>query len=178
VAHDSSFAVWITGLPASGKSTLARSLVSRLHELGIDVAVLESDTLRKMFSGGPEYDETERSYFYESLAFIAGTLVQHGVSVVIDATANRRTYRDRARQRIPQFIEVYVECPLEICIQRDPKGIYRAALDGKAQFVPGLQVEYEPPPAPDLRVDGTSEVPRDAANRVIQVLTTKGFLDK
>src|SRR5689334_6185408 len=119
------FAMWITGLPASGKSTITAALVAQLHGLGIDVAVLESDALRKAFSGSSRYDEQDREYFYGSLAFIGRTLTEHGITVIFDATANRRSYRERARVGIPRFVEVFVECPLDVCIQRDPKGIYR-----------------------------------------------------
>jgi adenylylsulfate kinase len=170
------FAVWITGLPASGKSTLAVELVRQIRALGIEVAILESDALRKIFSGNPSYDEQDREYFYGSLAFIGRVLTEHGVSVIFDATANRRSYRDRARQQIPRFIEVFVECPLAICIQRDPKGIYRKAREGEASHVPGVQAIYEPPENPVLTVHGDRDDREDAARRVIDVLVSKGFL--
>ena len=170
------FAVWITGLPASGKSTLAVELARQIRALGTKVTVLESDALRKIFSTSPRYDEQDREYFYGSVAFIGHVLTEHGVSVIFDATANRRAYRDRARQQIPRFIEVFVECPLEVCIQRDPKGIYRKAREGAARHVPGLQAEYEPPLNPDVVVRGDRDNPEDAARRVIEVLSGKGWV--
>ena len=118
--------------------------------------MLESDALRKMFSTQPRYDEQDREYFYGSLAFIGHVLTEHGISVIFDATANRRSYRDRARHQIPRFIEVFVDCPLEICIQRDPKGIYRKAREGQASEVPGVQAPYEPPESPDVVIRGGS----------------------
>jgi adenylylsulfate kinase len=96
--------------------------------------------------------------------------------VIFDATANRRSYRDRARQQIPRFVEVFVDCPLAICIQRDPKGIYRKARTGEATHVPGLQAVYEPPNCPDVVIHGDSDNPGDATGRVIEVLIRKGFL--
>lgn len=105
-SHQTAFAVWITGLPASGKSTLAAQLAGQLGAIGIQVTVLESDALRKMFSTEPRYDEQDRQYFYGSLAFIGRVLTDHGISVIFDATANRRAYCDRARQQIARFIEV------------------------------------------------------------------------
>lgn len=171
------FAVWITGLPASGKSTLAGSLARQIRELGIEVTVLESDALRKIFSSQPRYDEQDREYFYGSLAFIGHVLTDHGISVVFDATANRRSYRDGARQKIPRFIEVFVECPLEICIRRDPKGIYRKAREGEASHVPGIQAVYEPPENPAIIIRGDHDNPEEAARRVIDVLASKGFLE-
>jgi adenylylsulfate kinase len=168
------FAVWITGLPASGKSTLAAELAKQIREIGIKVTVLESDALRKIFSAQPRYDEQDRDYFYGSLAFIGRVLTENGIAVIFDATANRRAYRDRARQQIPRFIEVFVECPLQTCVQRDPKGIYRKARAGQADHVPGIQTPYEPPAQPDVVVRGDRDNPVEAARRVIDALMSKG----
>jgi adenylylsulfate kinase len=160
------FAIWITGLPASGKSTVRAEVVRQLEASGIHVAVLESDELRKTFSEQPQYNDLERDFFYRSMVFIGRTLLQHGVPVVFDATANRREFRDLARRSIPNFIEVYVDTPLEVCMTRDPKGIYRKAREGKAEFVPGLQAEYEPPLAPEIVVRGTDD-PAAAAKTIV-----------
>ena len=177
-ANNNTFAVWITGLPSSGKSTLASELARQVRAFGIELAVLESDPLRKLFSQQPAYNDQEREYFYRSLAFIGATLVQHRISVLFDATANRRAYRDRARELIPRFVEVFVDCPLEICMQRDSKGIYRLAREAKAEFVPGVQAVYEPPQNPEVVVHGDREEPAAAAHRVIQVLIARGFLTR
>jgi adenylylsulfate kinase len=177
VKHDDqAFAVWITGLPASGKSTVAAELVQQIRSLGVKVTILESDALRKVFSTSPSYDDRDREYFYASLAFIGRLLTEHGISVILDATANRRSYRDRARQHIPRFLEVFVDCPLAICIQRDPKGIYRKASTGEASHVPGLQAAYEPPNDPDVVIHGDSDNAADAGHRIIEVLIRRGFL--
>ena len=170
------FAVWVTGLPASGKSTLTSELATQLRDLGIHVTVLESDSLRRLFSKTPRYDEQDRDYFYGSLAFIGQVLVEHGVSVIFDATANRRRYRDRARQNIPRFVEVFVECPLEVCMRRDPKGIYRLARGGEATNVPGAQAAYEPPKNPEIIVNGDLDDPKTGALRVVDLLIAKAYL--
>jgi adenylylsulfate kinase len=170
VSKSQAFGVWLTGLPASGKSTVAAELAQQIQKLGINVTVLESDVLRKMFPTAPRYDEQDREYFYSSLAFIGRVLIDHGISVIFDATANRRSYRDRARQQIERFLEIYVECPLETCIRRDPKGIYRKAREGKATEVPGLQAVYEPPEHPDLVIHGDRDDPADAAQRIVALL--------
>jgi adenylylsulfate kinase len=171
------FGLWITGLPASGKSTVTAALTKLLHEAGIEFTVLESDRMRSVFSDNPQYDERERELFYESLAFIGRVLVEHGISVIFDATANRRSYRNRAREHISRFIEVFVDCPLEVCASRDPKGIYRMAREGKASNVPGLQASYEPPEHPDIVVHADREGPQEAARRIFEVLTERGFLN-
>ena len=165
------FAVWITGLPASGKSTMATSLAAALRARGIDVEVLESDALRQVFTPHPSYDEKERDEFYGQIAHLGALLSRHGIAVIFDATANLRVYRDRARREIPRFLEVYVDTPLEVCMSRDPKGIYR---EGRA--VPGLQAAYEPPLDPDLVIHGDREPPECAARRIIAMLLESGLI--
>lgn len=170
------FAVWITGLPASGKSTIAAKLIAQLSDRGVDVALLESDELRKVFTPHPRFDPEERDTFYRQMVYLGVLLTQHGVPVIFDATANRRVYRDWARQQISKFLEVYVQCPLATCIARDPKGIYRRAREGEAQTVPGLQAAYEAPEKPELVLRGDREAPGDAARRVITKLAELGYV--
>lgn len=170
------FAVWITGLPASGKSTLAAALSRELSNRGIDVAVLESDALRRILTPHPCYSEEERDVLYGTMAHVGRLLIEHGVPVIFDATANRRAHRDRARQHIPQFVEVYVDCPLDVCIGRDPKGIYQKARQGEATTVPGIQSTYEPPENPEVIVRGDQEAPEVAARRIVATLVEKGYL--
>ena len=170
------FAVWITGLPASGKSTVARALKQELASQGIDIAVLESDALRPVLTPGATYDETDRNVFYGALLYIGELLVKHGVPVIFDATANRRAYRAEARRTIAQFVEVYVDCPLDICMSRDPKGLYRKAELGGTTSVPGVQARYEPPEHPDLTVFGDRERPANAAAAIVKVLEQRGYI--
>ena len=170
------FAVWITGLPASGKSTVARALAAELDGKGIRAALLESDAVRREITPRPKYDDTEREAFYATLAYLARVLVLHGVHVIVDATANRRAYRDRAREAIPRFLEVHVRCPLAVCQARDPKGIYRRGVAGTALNVPGVSAPYEPPLAPEVVVDGERDDAAVAARRIVSALEKKGYL--
>ena len=171
------FALWITGLPASGKSALTAAVVEELTRHNVKVTVLESDVLRKVFSATSSYDERDREYFYGSLAFVGQILTQQGINVIFDATANRRSYRDRARKGIPRFLEIHVDTPLEVCMRRDPKGIYRSGKEGLAQNVPGLQAEYEPPLNPDLVIHGDRENPTESATRVVSLLTSRKLIE-
>lgn len=170
------FAIWVTGLPASGKSTVVKALTKALGVRRVDTAVLESDVLRSVFTPHPRYDEEERETFYHQLVYVGVLLTNHGVPVIFDATANRRIYRRHARNQISRFLEVYIECPLAVCISRDPKGIYQAAREGAATIVPGLQDNYEPPESPDVVVRGDSETPETAAQRVVSKLVENGFI--
>ncbi len=113
------FAVWLTGLPASGKSTIARELSTALVKAGSVPEVLESDALRRVLTPAATYATPERDLFYRALAFYGSRLVARGVPVIFDATANRREYRDLARKLIPKFFEVAVICPLEIWVARE-----------------------------------------------------------
>jgi adenylylsulfate kinase len=170
------FAVWLTGLPASGKSTIARALERELAAHGIDAAVLESDVLRAVLTPHATYSDDDRRDFYRAFSYIGTLLTRHGVPVIFDATANRRAYRRYARAAIADFIEVYVACPLDLCRARDPKGLYRRAAAGEIATIPGAQIEYEPPLDPDLIVSGDDESPEHAAQRIVAWLDVCGYV--
>ena len=163
------FAIWITGMPASGKSSVTRELVRLMSGHRLPLVVLESDIMRAILTPHATYNNTERDWFYEALASIGAVITQHGVNVIFDATANRRTYREHARALIPRFIEVYIECPLDVCIKRDPKGIYRKAAVGKASTVPGMQSAYEPPEKAELILDCRDSAEANAGT-ILEVL--------
>jgi adenylylsulfate kinase len=147
------FAIWITGIPASGKSSITRELVARMSSRGLSAAVLESDALRTVLTPEPTFGNHERDHFYLQMAQLGAMLTRQGIPVIFDATANRRAYRDHARTLIRRFVEVFVSCTLDICRERDPKGIYAAVARGVASNVPGVQAVYEPPLAPEVTVD-------------------------
>jgi len=169
------FAVWITGVPASGKSSITRELVGKLNEQGVLPAVLESDVLRSILTPEPTYSPDERDRFYRQMAQIGEMLCREGIPVIFDATANRREYRNHARSGITSFLEVLVECPLELCRRRDPKGIYAAADLGKASHVPGVQEPFEPPLEPDIVVDGRDD-PRISADAIVRRLRERRYI--
>jgi len=164
------FAIWLTGPPASGKSTIASLLRRRLEEMGFRVEVLESDELRKLLTPRPRYDEEERNFFYRAMAVIGKYLVDNGICVIFDATAHRRAYRDYARQLIRNFMEVYVSCPIEVCMRRDPKGLYRLAMEGKITTLPGLQVPYEEPLNPEVVVETDKRTPESCVEEILNAL--------
>jgi adenylylsulfate kinase len=177
-SENGAFAVWITGLPASGKSTVTAALKAQLSERGVQAAVLESDVLRQVLAGDRPYSDPYssegRDAFYRQMVALGLVLLEQGVPVIFDATANRRAYRDRARQGFTRFLEVYVDVPLEVCMARDPKGIYRSAATGEAGNVPGLQEPYEPPESPELVVHGDN--PEADARRILEQLAAKGYI--
>jgi adenylylsulfate kinase len=175
---ENGFAVWLTGLPASGKSTVAHELVRQLAARGVAARVLESDAVRREITPQATYGVSERDMFYAALSFAARMLTEHGVHVILDATANLRAYRDRSRAEIARFLEVHVRCPLPVCRARDPKGIYRRGAKGLAANVPGVSAPYEPPLRPEVVVDGDRDPPDASARRIVAALEEKGFLPK
>lgn len=171
-----SFVVWVTGLPSSGKSTLAAALVQALAARGPPPEVLESDTVRRVLTPRPAYDDAERDVFYGALAWLAARFVRHGVPVIVDATAHRRRWREAAREAVPRFLEVFVDTPVEVCRRRDPKGLWRAADAGDLTTLPGAGVPYEVPERPDMHVHADREAPEEAARRAVAELEARGWL--
>jgi adenylylsulfate kinase len=168
-----SFAVWLTGLSGSGKSAIARELIEQLHRRGVEAARLESDVLRTQVTPFPTYDEPERDLFYGVLGALAAFVTAAGRPAIVDATANRRRYRDAARQSIVRFAEVYVDTPLEVCRARDPKGLYR---ERKTTTLPGLQAAYEAPLVPEVVVHGDRGTPAAAAEKIAGFLARRGWI--
>jgi len=168
-----SWVVWFTGLPGCGKTTIAQRAKERLAERGIAVRVLELDEIRRVITPEPTYTDQEREVVYASLAYMAKLLCEAGTNVIVDATANRRRYRDLARRLIPQFAEVYVKASLPTCIERErgrkaaysPRGIYAKAGEEGAT-VPGADVAYEEPIDPGVVVDAEGLDPDQNAEAV------------
>lgn len=168
------FAVWLTGLPASGKSSITTELVELLASREIDPEVLESDALRSFLTPEPRFDDAERELFYRSIIFTSSRLVARGTQVLIDATAHRRHWRALAKREIPRLLEVWVDTPLSLCRERDPKGLYRKSERGGT--LPGVGVPYETPLTPDVRIDGASSSPLESAKVIVAALTERGWL--
>ena len=169
------WAVWITGLPGSGKTVIAQKVRTILEYRGIaSVKVLELDEVRKFITPRPTYSDDERELVYASLVYMAKLMVECGTPVIIDATANRRKYRERARDTIPNFAEAYVKCSLGTCMKREgrrkakyaPSGIYKKAT-AKEATVPGVNVPYEEPTKPEVVVSSETMSVKVCAEKVV-----------
>ncbi|MGQ9648307.1 MAG: adenylyl-sulfate kinase [Thermodesulfobacteriota bacterium] len=169
------FAIWLTGLPSSGKTTLANALSLLLSERGISVQILDSDDLRGKLTPHPTYSPEERDWFYDTVAFLAELLTNNGVNILIAATASRRAYRELARSRIKRFAEVYIDCRVEVCKARDPKGLWGSAEKGEVTALPGTGVPYEAPESPEVRVNTTHLSIDEAARQIFNQLDGLGF---
>jgi adenylylsulfate kinase len=170
------FAVWLTGLPASGKTTLACALYQQLMAQGIPVQLLDSDELRQRLTPQPTYSTAERDWFYDMIVFLAELLTQNGINVIIAATAPRRAYRQKARACLPQFVEVYVACPAAVCRARDPKGLWRRADSGHITSLPGAGAHYEPPLWPELCINTTEQSVSTAVSQIYHYLMREKHL--
>jgi adenylylsulfate kinase len=157
---------WFTGLPSSGKSTLATAVAGELRLRDIAAVTLDSDDLRAMF---PQlgYDEQSRAQLYGALARLAAHIARQGHIVLVPATAHRRCFRDAARALAPAFVEIFVDTPIEECKRRDTKGLYA---DNVAS-APGVGTTYEPPHAADFRVRvGDSDAAAEIAERLDEMI--------
>ena len=159
-------AVWITGLPGSGKSTVA----DEVKEMNPGFIIMRMDELREMVTPEPTYSDAERELAYRSLVYLAKKLSEAGHDVIIDATGNMRRWRDLARQQIPAYVEVYLKCSLEVCRSRErlrkdthkaPRYIYEKA--GAGWPVPGVNVPYEESDNPEIIIESDRTSPEDAA---------------
>ncbi len=142
--------VWLTGLPSSGKSTLAARVGEKLHAAGLQTLILDGDEVRAALRPEPGYDEAGRDAFYETLARLAALAAEQGLIVIVPATAHRSAFRARARALARSFVEVFVDTPLDECRRRDGKGLYKRADSAAAGTLPGAQLPYEPPERPEL----------------------------
>jgi adenylylsulfate kinase len=149
-------ALWITGLPGSGKSTLSDAVKKSFPEF----IILRMDEFRKVVTPKPTYSDIERDIVYRSIAYLAKIMTEQGHNVIIDATGNLKKWRQLARRLIPKFLEIYLKCPIEICMKREkkrigthkaPRGIYKKGTRGWP--VPGLTVPYEEPENPELIIE-------------------------
>ena len=168
-------AIWLTGLPSSGKTTIAKALKNLLLEREVTVQLLDSDDLRQKLTPHPTYSSEERDWFYDLVTFLAELLTDNGVNVIIAATASRRAYRQAARARIERFAEVYIDCSPEICRARDSKGLWKKADKGEIGFLPGVGEPFEPPESSEVRLDTAGLSIEVAAQNILYELDKKGF---
>lgn len=172
------FVLWFTGLPAAGKTTLARLCQDRLRACSCPVVVLDSDELRAFLTPKPTYSPAERDWLYGVFGSLAAWLAHEGVNVLLAATANRRRYREAARASISRFAEVWVQCDPSVCQARDPKGIYARAAAGQAPTVPGAGAGYEPPLNPEFQIATDILKPAAAADQLVEQLFASGFIPR
>jgi len=175
-AWEHGFALWFTGLPSSGKTTIARLIEHALRARGLRVEVLDGDEVRQHLSPQLGFSREERDMHIRRIAYVAKLLVRNGVIAIVAAISPYRETRQYARDVIGRFVEVYVNCPVEVCIERDVKGLYKKALRGEITNFTGISDPYEEPLAPELVIHSHRETPAESARRVIARLIELGYL--
>lgn len=170
VGTNGAFCVWLMGLSASGKTTLARMLAQALTERGFTVEILDGDIVRTTFSKGLGFTRGDREANLRRIAALARTSVRQQVVPIVAAICPYHAIRQEMRATIGEFVEVYLSCPLEVCIQRDPKGLYRRALAGEIQNFTGIDDAFEVPRRPDIEVETHVENPEASLVRILKGL--------
>lgn len=168
--------IWLTGLSGAGKSTLAAILERRLRESGQEVEVLDGDVVRTHLGSGLGYSREDRDTNVRRVGWVCEVLNRHGVTTIVALISPYRATRDEVRSRLRHFIEVFVECPLDVLTTRDPKGLYRRAIAGEIPRFTGISDPYEPPLAPDVICrTGSGESPEQSAEVVLRTLRDRGL---
>jgi adenylyl-sulfate kinase len=172
------FTVWLTGLPCSGKSTLARLVETRIRERGFPVIVLDGDEVRTWLTAGLGFSREDREENIRRIAHLAMFQNRAGVATITAAISPYRRARDEARRLIGRFVEVYTECPLEVCEQRDVKGLYKKARRGEIQGFTGISDPYEPPESAEVVVRTHREGKDECVARIFERIEGLGYLPR
>ena len=170
------FTLWFTGLSGSGKSTLSEIIEQRLKARGHNVEVLDGDIVRTHLSKGLGFSREDRDTNIKRIAFVCKLLTRNGTICISAAIAPYREAREWARREIGDFVEVYVKCPLEVCQQRDVKGLYKQVAEGKIKGFTGIDDPYEEPENPELVVETDKETIEESVARIFAKLTELGYL--
>lgn len=173
-----SFTCWFTGLSGAGKSTLAVEIATALEKCLIPCERLDGDVIRTNLSKGLGFSREDRNTNVLRVGFVCGLLNKHGVSTVVSMISPYRDTREKLRLYLPNFIEVHVDCPLEVCIERDPKGLYKKALAGQIPEFTGISSPYEAPLNPELTLKPHEETIEQCVEKVLEYLNSRGFIPK
>jgi adenylyl-sulfate kinase len=164
------FTLWLTGLSGAGKTTCSHLVEQRLRALGARVEVLDGDVVRTYLSKDLGFCKEDRNENIRRIGFVCELLSRNGVIAIAAAISPYRAAREQVRARIPNFVEVYMECPLEVLVERDPKGLYKRALAGDLPHFTGISDPYEAPLAPELTIHSNLETPEESLERIWIVL--------
>lgn len=175
--RDRGAVIWFTGLSGSGKTTIAHQVEETLLESGVPVEILDGDVVRENLSKGLGFSKEDRDINIRRIAFVAHLLQRNGVFVITAAISPYRAIREEARAMIKDFVEVYAEAPLEVCEERDVKGLYAKARAGEIKGFTGIDDPYEPPPWPEVTCKTDRETVEESAQKVIDKLVQLKLLE-
>jgi len=177
IMEQKGFTIWFTGLSGSGKSTLSRRVESELRRRGIQkVEVLDGDVIRTNLSRGLGFTKEDREANIRRIGFVCGLLSRNGVVAIAAAISPYREVRDQNRKEITDFVEVYCKCPVQVCIERDVKGLYRKALAGEIKNYTGIDDPYEEPLNPEVILKTDRETAEESVRKIMTGLENLGYL--
>jgi adenylyl-sulfate kinase len=160
------FTLWFTGMSGAGKTTIALLLETWLREHRVRVELLDGDEMRKHLSRGLGFSREDRDENIRRIGFVAELLCRNGIIAIVAAISPYRAIRDEVRVRIGAFVEIHIDCPIDLLISRDVKGLYRKALRGEIARFTGISDPYEPPLDPQLVISSSTETPEESATHV------------
>ncbi len=170
------FTIWLTGMSGSGKSTISEKLIERLREANAKVELLDGDIVRTNLSQGLGFSREDRDTNIRRIGFVSRLLSRNGVAVIVAAISPYRETREEVKKTIDNFLEVYVDCPIEVLASRDVKGLYKRALAGEVGSFTGISDPYEPPLDPDVTVRSDQETVDESVDKIWLKLAEKGYL--
>jgi adenylyl-sulfate kinase len=177
MADDKGFTLWFTGLSGAGKTTISEIVEQQLRDRGSRVEVLDGDVVRENLSKGLGFSKEDRDTNIRRIAFVADLLSRNGVPVITAAISPYREIRDEARGLMGErFIEVFVKASVEVCAERDVKGLYEKAFKGEIKEFTGVSDPYEPPLNPEVTLDTEHESPEESANKLLSLLEERQLI--
>jgi len=177
--HTRGFTLWFTGLSGAGKTTIAEIVEKELRHRRGRIEVLDGDIVRTNLSKGLGFSREDRDTNVLRIGFVADLLTRNGVGVIVSAISPFKEVRDQVRRKVGEdFIEIFVDAPLEVCAGRDVKGLYKKAFAGEIAQFTGVSDPYEAPAAPELHIKTHEEEPKESASRVIGKLEELGYLER
>ncbi|MDX6638431.1 MAG: adenylylsulfate kinase [Solirubrobacterales bacterium] len=177
MAEDNGFCLWFTGLSGAGKTTITNLLVRELRSRGSKLEVLDGDIVRENLSKGLGFSKEDRDTNIRRIAFVANLLSRNGVPVITAAISPYREIRDEARAMMNgRFIETYIKASVEVCEERDVKGLYAKARSGEIKEFTGVSDPYEAPENPELVLDTETQSPEESAQAIIAYLESRDLI--
>jgi adenylylsulfate kinase len=178
--NDKGFCLWFTGLPSSGKSTIADIVIAQLKQRGVKVEIFDGDVVRTHLSKGLGFSKEDRDINIRRIGFVCNLLTRNGVNSIAAAISPYQTIRDENRKMIADdgghFIEIYINTPIDVCEARDVKGLYKKARAGELKGFTGVDDPYEAPVKPEIEILTHTEKPEESANRIMSYLEGRKFV--
>ncbi len=170
------FVLWMTGLSGAGKTTIALILMEELAKRGVKAERLDGDVVRESLTRDLGFTKEDRDKNIERITFVAKLLSRNGVGCVCSFISPYQAVRDQVRAETTNFMEVFIDAPLEVVIDRDVKGLYKKALNGEIPNFTGISDPFEAPENPDIHVRTDQQTPEESAQYLIEVLEEKGLI--